>query len=112
MRQRRDGSNQRRNNKQCRERPSSCRAAECSQQFPPSDVDCHTPLPCEVRKGNDTTLSACSLAVQGGLRLSSASTALLPPPALGERRHHGLMRRLAAVRRRAVLVMAESEIRA
>ena len=25
------------------------RAAECSQQFPPSDGDCHTPLPCEVR---------------------------------------------------------------
>src|SRR5215471_7069683 len=27
------------------------RAAECGQQFPPSDGDCHTPLPCEVRKG-------------------------------------------------------------
>ena len=27
------------------------RAAECSQQFPPSDGDCHTPLPREVRKG-------------------------------------------------------------
>src|SRR5262249_32780890 len=25
------------------------RAAECGQQFPPSDGDCHTPLPCEVR---------------------------------------------------------------
>jgi hypothetical protein len=25
------------------------RAAECSQQFPPSDGDCHTPLPREVR---------------------------------------------------------------
>src|SRR5215831_17123618 len=33
-----------------RERPR-CRAAECGQQFPPSDGDCHTPLPCEVRKG-------------------------------------------------------------
>src|SRR5262249_12094596 len=32
-----------------RERPR-CRAAECSQHFPPSDGDCHTPLPCEVRK--------------------------------------------------------------
>src|SRR5215467_5666511 len=31
------------------------RAAECGQQFPSSDGDCHTPLPCEVRKGNDTT---------------------------------------------------------
>ena len=28
-----------------------CRAAECSQQFPPSDGDCHTPLPREVRRG-------------------------------------------------------------
>src|SRR5262249_10839430 len=35
------------------------RAAECGQQFPPSDGDCHTPLPCEVRKGNDTTPRAC-----------------------------------------------------
>src|SRR5262249_5014231 len=34
-----------------RERPHGPRAAECSQQFPPSDGDCHTPLPCEVRKG-------------------------------------------------------------
>src|SRR5262249_10212082 len=49
-----------------RERPRDRRAAECSQQFPPSDGDCHTPLPCEVRKGNDTTPRACSLAVQGG----------------------------------------------
>src|SRR5262249_25733362 len=32
-----------------RERPRG-RAAECRQQFPPSDGDCHTPLPCEVRK--------------------------------------------------------------
>src|SRR5262249_26880082 len=38
-----------------RERPRRRRAAECSQQFPPSEGDCHTPLPCEVRKGNDTT---------------------------------------------------------
>src|SRR5262249_59708555 len=42
-----------------RQRPCSCRAAECSQQFPPSDGDCHTPLPCEVRKGKDTTRQAC-----------------------------------------------------
>src|SRR5215831_15252161 len=49
----------------CRERPCR-RAAECGQQFPPSDGGCHTPLPCEVRKGNDTTPRACSLAVQGG----------------------------------------------
>src|SRR5215813_10387145 len=41
-----------------RERPRR-RTAECSQQFPPSDGDCHTLLPCEVRKGNDTTPRAC-----------------------------------------------------
>src|SRR5215472_3246935 len=32
-----------------RERPRGRRAAEGDQQFPPSDGDCHTPLPCEVR---------------------------------------------------------------
>src|SRR5262249_46853574 len=42
-----------------RERPRCCRPAEGSQQFPPSDGDCHTPPPCEVRKGNDTTSRAC-----------------------------------------------------
>src|SRR5262249_59656366 len=40
-------------------KPPHRRAAECSQQFPPSDGDGHTPLPCEVRKGNDTTPRAC-----------------------------------------------------
>src|SRR5262249_48749239 len=34
-----------------RKRPRRRRAAECDQQFPLSDGDCHTPLPCEVRKG-------------------------------------------------------------
>src|SRR5262245_57807304 len=38
-----------------RERPPSNRAAERGQQFPPSDGDFHTPLPCEVRKGKNTT---------------------------------------------------------
>src|SRR5262249_17244219 len=33
-----------------RQRPRHYRAAERSQQFPPSDGDCHTPLPREVRK--------------------------------------------------------------
>src|SRR5262249_51893211 len=42
-----------------RERPRSRRAAERGQQSPPSDGDCHTPLPCEVRKWNDTTPAAC-----------------------------------------------------
>src|SRR5262249_5870127 len=42
-----------------RERPRDSPAAERGQQLPPSDGDCHTPLPCEVRKGNDTTPRAC-----------------------------------------------------
>src|SRR5215472_16996833 len=50
-----------------RERPGDRRrAAECGQQLPPSDGDCHAPLPCEVRKRNDTTPSPCSLHVRGG----------------------------------------------
>src|SRR5262249_54228311 len=48
-----------------RERPRRRRAAECSQQFPPSDGDCHTPLPREARKTNNTTAPACRLYVQG-----------------------------------------------
>ena len=39
------------------------RSAECGQQFPPSDGDCHTPLPREVRKRKDITPRACSLHV-------------------------------------------------
>src|SRR5262249_52845281 len=50
----------------CRKRPCSRCSAECSQQFSPSNGDCHTPLPREVRKWKDTTPRACSLAVQGG----------------------------------------------
>src|SRR6516164_5654770 len=42
-----------------RERPRGRSAAERGYQFPPSDGDCHTPLPREVRKGNDTTRQAC-----------------------------------------------------
>src|SRR6516225_709236 len=49
-----------------RERPGGSRAAEYGQQFPPSNGDCHTLLPCEVRKENDTTPRACSLYVRGG----------------------------------------------
>jgi len=41
------------------QRPRDGRAAECGQQFPPSDGDCHTPLPREVRKNNDTTPRVC-----------------------------------------------------
>src|SRR5262249_33358526 len=43
--------------------------ATAAQQFPPSNGDCHTPLPCEVRKGNDTTPPVCSLHVRGGRML-------------------------------------------
>jgi hypothetical protein len=35
----------------CREQPRR-NAAECDQQIPSSDGDCHTPLPREVRKDN------------------------------------------------------------
>src|SRR5215468_9897223 len=42
-----------------RERPRHRYAAECGQQLPPSDGDCHTPLPCEARKGEDTTPRVC-----------------------------------------------------
>src|SRR5262249_54011650 len=72
--------------------------------IPPSDGDCHTPLPCELRKGNDTTPRACSLYVRGGRMLvastsvSGSNLALLPPPTLRERRHRGLARLRVAVR--------------
>ena len=49
-----------------RQRPRRRRAAERGQQFPPSDGDCHTPLPSEVRKWNDTTPRTCGLHIQGG----------------------------------------------
>jgi len=49
-----------------RVRPCGRRAAEYGQQFPPSDGDCHTPLPREVRKGKNTARSACSLHVREG----------------------------------------------
>ena len=42
-----------------RERPRGRRAAKCGQQIPPSDGDCHTPLPREVRKRKDTTPPVC-----------------------------------------------------
>src|SRR5262249_46034918 len=63
-----------------RERPRDRRAAECGQQFPPSDGDCHTPLPREVRKGRyHATSVQSSRSGRAGWRLlpllSSASTA-------------------------------------
>src|SRR5262249_5704957 len=71
-----------------RERPRR-RAAECDQQFSPSDGDCHTPLPCEVRKGNHTTPSACSLYTK------EAACWLLPPMTAAS---HRLSRRAAEQR--------------
>jgi hypothetical protein len=59
-----------------RERPRCRRADECDQQFPPSDGDCHTPLPCEVRERNDTTPRACSLHVQGGSMLAASNAVI------------------------------------
>jgi hypothetical protein len=56
----------------CCARPTS-RAAECDQQFPPSDGDCHTPLPREVRKGNGTTPRACSLPLLSASDLNDRS---------------------------------------
>src|SRR5262249_49482587 len=96
-----------------RERPCS-RAAECGQQFPPSDGDCHTPLPCEVRKG---TIPRHERAVftfkEAGCwllpPLPSASTALLPPPALRERRHRGLARRRVAMSWRPIFTLPEGQ---
>ena len=83
-----------------RQRRRDSSAAKCDQQFPPSDDDCHTPLPCEVRKGNDTTSRARSLAVQRGQDAGRFDLRLqlqLLPLALGERRHRGLALRLVAV---------------
>src|SRR5262249_20357688 len=60
----------------CRERPRGRRTAERSQQFPPSDGDCHTPLPREVRRNNDTTPSPCSLHIkEGSMLVASPMTA-------------------------------------
>src|SRR5262249_27918115 len=85
-----------------------CRAAECDQQLPPSDGDCHTPLPREVRNG---TIARHERAVftfqEAGCWLLPL---LLPPPALRERRHRGLAGRRVAVRQRAIFVLSEGEV--
>src|SRR5262249_14365643 len=68
-----------------RERPRRRPAAECGQQFPPSDGDCHTPLPCEVRKGNEPRHERAVLPFKDGRTLvastsvSAASLCLYPP---------------------------------
>jgi len=122
-----------------RERPRHRSAAECSQQIPPSDGDCHTPLPCEVRKWEryhaTSAQSSRSRRASGQSLLSDMargpnttdqtkpgcaqrrhgptrilkSKLLLSPPAPGGRRHRGLACRLVTVRRRVVLGVAEGE---
>src|SRR5262245_3854119 len=55
------------------ERPRRCRAAESGQQFPPSDGDCHTPLPCEgALKGTVSRHKRAVFTFEEGT-LSSAS---------------------------------------
>src|SRR5262249_30836509 len=67
-----------------RERPRG-RAADCGQQFPPSDGDCHTPLPCEVRKGRIPRHERVVFTFKDGRTLvastsvSAASLRLYPP---------------------------------
>ena len=63
-----------------RERPRNRPAAKCSQQLPPSDGDCHAPLPCEVRKDNDTTPRArCPNCVAPGAGTSGIGLNGSPP---------------------------------
>ena len=52
----------------CCTRPGD-RIAECDQQFPPSDGDCQTPLPCEVRKGTIPRYECAVLAFKEGRML-------------------------------------------
>ena len=54
---------------------------------PPSDDDCHTPLPCEVRKGNDSTHERAVLTARHPARMGRT-----PGTGATERR---LARRLA-----------------
>src|SRR5262249_32403988 len=67
-----------------RERPRSRRAAECGQQFPPSDGDCHTPLPREgafakIPRHERAVLTARPSARVGG---GTPGTGLGSPPTL------------------------------
>src|SRR6516162_3671595 len=81
-----------------RERPRRCRAAERDQQFPPSDGDCHTPLPCEVRRETIPRRERAVLPFKEGRMLAPpprwSANCTIPAPALGERRHRRLARRL------------------
>src|SRR5215470_16117187 len=77
-----------------RERPRR-RTAECGQQFPPSDSDCHTPLPCArcvkatiprheraVFTFKEGRMLVASTSVVGfGFRSGKAQFSALPPKA-------------------------------
>src|SRR6516164_356509 len=56
----------------------SRRTAECDQQFPPSDGDCHTPLPCEVRRNGTTPRPAW-----GPVSASASYGGFIPSARLG-----------------------------
>src|SRR5262245_29760178 len=87
-----------------RQRPRDRRAAECGQQFPPSDGDCHTPLPREVRTGRIPRHERAVLTARGGahsrhrLRRSAArgtlglafKSCLLCPRKRTSAPHHGM----------------------
>src|SRR5262245_22297924 len=78
-------------NAQSQERLPRAAMLPAGQQFPPSDGDCHTPLPREVRKGNDTTPRACCLRVQGGWRWAFWQRALALSSCPCARIKHGSM---------------------
>src|SRR5262249_45284188 len=76
-----------------REWPRDNRAAERDQQLPPSDGNCHTPLPCEVRKGTIPHQERAVSTLKQG-RMLGASTVTPAARLFSERRHRGLARRL------------------
>src|SRR6516164_9954035 len=82
------------------------RGANCDQLFWAGNVGFESHDRGQNRK---SSVSANAFPVCPRQRTNLPILELLPPPALGERRHRGLARRLVAVRRRAVLMLAESE---
>src|SRR5262249_28509095 len=96
-----------------RERPRGGRAAECDQQFPPSDGDCHTPLPCEVRKGTVPRHERPVFTFKEG-RMLVASTSLVSfncttPAASFSNAAIAAWRVAVAMRWRAVVGLREGE---
>src|SRR6516225_4194238 len=76
----------------CTRHAASCRPAARALQAatrlprrrvrPPSHGDCHTPLPCEVRKWNDTTPRACcpNSAAPGAVKPGMDDEPVVPRP--------------------------------